>query len=77
MAAKKTFESAMEELEKIAYDLENSEADLDKSIALFEKGMKLSSFCREKLNSAEQKAKILLSADSDKPTFGTMPEMDE
>jgi len=77
MAAKKTFESAMEELEKIVDELETTDADLDKSISLFEKGMKLSSFCKEKLDAAEQKAKILLSAEGDNPTFADMPDMNE
>lgn len=67
----------MEELEKITSELETTDADLDKSISLFEKGMKLSAFCKQKLDSAEQKAKILLSVDDGEPTFGDMPEMNE
>lgn len=76
MATKKTFESAIDELEKIVTELESSDADLDKAISLFEKGMKLSAFCREKLDGAEQKAKILV-GEEDIPVFGTMPSQEE
>lgn len=72
MAAKKTFETAMEELESIVSELENSDAELEKSISLFEKGVKLSAFCAEKLNSAKQKVNVLLS-EGDEPKFGKMP----
>ena len=39
---KKTFETNIEELEKIIADLENGDAPLDKCIEMFEKGVSLS-----------------------------------
>jgi len=54
------FENALEELEKIVKELEGHELDLDRSIALFEKGMELSSFCHKKLGEAEKKIQILM-----------------
>lgn len=69
MATKKTFESAIEELEKIVDELESSDADLDKSISLFEKGMKLSAFCKQKLDNAENKIKVLTNSLEDEPEF--------
>jgi exodeoxyribonuclease VII small subunit len=54
------FENALAELEKIVKELENKELDLDRSIALFEKGMELSSFCHKKLLEAEKKIQILM-----------------
>lgn len=54
------FEKAMEELEKIATELEKGELDLDKSVSKFEQGMKLSKKCNEILENAEKKISILL-----------------
>ena len=61
MTAKKTFnfESAMIELEKIVKRLEGENESLEKSIELFEKGTKLAEQLRGKLDSAEQRIKVL------------------
>lgn len=50
-----TYEQALKELEKTVEALENGEASLDESIALFEKGIKLADYCNTKLNVAQQK----------------------
>ena len=52
-----TFEAAMTELSQIVARLESGEASLDESLKLFETGTKLSAFCYEKLQTAEQKIK--------------------
>ena len=49
------FEKSVKELEKIASSLENEQITLDESIALFEKGVKLSKECSEYLENAKQK----------------------
>lgn len=49
------FEKSIKELEKIANSLENEQISLDESIALFEKGVKLSKDCLEYLEAAKQK----------------------
>lgn len=49
------FEKSINELEKIAQSLENDKISLDESIALFEKGVKLSKECSEYLENAKQK----------------------
>lgn len=49
------FEKSLKELEKIASSLENEQITLDESIALFEKGVKLSKECSEYLENAKQK----------------------
>ena len=54
-----TFESAMAQLKKIVSDLDNGDAPLDKSLELFEKAVGLVKFCNEKLDTAEQKVKML------------------
>ena len=59
MAQKKTFESNMDELEKIINDLESGEAPLDKCIELFESGTKLSGECLKMINEARQKITLL------------------
>ena len=42
----KNFESAMEELEKLIYSLEDGSLSLDESIKTYKKGMELAAFCR-------------------------------
>lgn len=49
------FENSIKELEEIADSLENEQISLDESIALFEKGVKLSKDCSDYLESAKQK----------------------
>jgi len=58
-AEKKSFEDALKELEEIAYRLENGDLGLDESITEFEKGIKLTRFCHDKLEEAERKIEIL------------------
>ncbi|MFV8781343.1 exodeoxyribonuclease VII small subunit [Microbulbifer sp. SA54] len=63
MAAKKkaaTFESALEELEQLVERLESGDLPLDEALADFERGVKLTRECQQKLASAEQKVKILM-----------------
>lgn len=55
-----SFESAMEQLEKIVKELENGELPLEKSLELFEKGMELSQKCRQQLGAAETRVEVLL-----------------
>ena len=53
------FETAFKELEAIIAKLENSETPLDEALKLYEKGIALIRVCSERLDSAEQKIKIL------------------
>ena len=55
-----TFEKALTELEQIVSQLEEVEASLDDSLALFEKGVQLAKFLRKELDRAEKKIEILL-----------------
>lgn len=59
------FEKSIKELEKIANNLENEQISLDESIALFEKGVKLSKDCSEYLESAKQKIITLTEKESE------------
>ncbi|MBR5923219.1 MAG: exodeoxyribonuclease VII small subunit [Clostridia bacterium] len=57
----KTFEETLGELEKISSKLESQDIPLDEAIELFEKGIKLSKECSDKLENAKQKIEILTS----------------
>lgn len=60
MAAKKeNYENLMKELEKVVSQMESGELSLDKSMELYEKGIKLSNKVYKILNDAEGKIKIL------------------
>jgi len=56
----KTFESSLEELERIVRQLEQGELTLEKSLELFEQGVKLSRDCQERLSQAERRIEILM-----------------
>ncbi|KUJ83519.1 exodeoxyribonuclease VII small subunit [Microbulbifer flavimaris] len=63
MAAKKkaaTFEQALEELEQLVERLEAGDLPLEEALADFERGVKLTRECQQKLASAEQKVKVLM-----------------
>ncbi|NPV83374.1 MAG: exodeoxyribonuclease VII small subunit [Candidatus Aminicenantes bacterium] len=54
------FEKALAELEQIVTKLEKGGLALNESLALFEKGIKLTRFLRSELDKAEKKIEILL-----------------
>ena len=58
--AKKTFEQAMKQLEKIVQDLESGDMPLEKAIKTFEEGIQLSKFCSKKLDETEKRITILM-----------------
>lgn len=64
------FEKSIKELEKIANSLENEQISLDESIALFEKGVRLSKDCSEYLESAKQKIVALTEAEEERDNNG-------
>jgi exodeoxyribonuclease VII small subunit len=55
-----TFEKALAELEQIVAKLEKGGISLNESLALFEKGVRMSRFLRSELDKAERKVEILL-----------------
>ena len=56
----KTFEASLAELETIVEQLENGDLPLEESLKLFEKGVKLSRECRERLSDAERRIEVLM-----------------
>jgi exodeoxyribonuclease VII small subunit len=69
--AKLSFEAALAELEEIVRQLESGEAELEKSIDLYERGNALKAHCETRLQAAQAKVeKITMSSDG---TLGTEP----
>lgn len=56
----KTFEASLSELEKIVKQLEDGDLPLEKSLKLFEDGVKISRECRERLVQAERRIEVLM-----------------
>ena len=63
----KTFESSLEELERIVRELEQGELTLEKSLELFEQGVRLSRECQERLNQAERRIEMLTRDNQGRP----------
>jgi exodeoxyribonuclease VII small subunit len=60
LAKEPTFKQAIEELEKITDSLESGELELEKSLALFERGIELIKFCQDKLDSSQTRVEALI-----------------
>ena len=56
---KKTFEENLSRLEEIVASLEDESLTLEKSLKLYEEGVKLASKCSLELDAAERKIKLL------------------
>ena len=56
----KTFEESLDQLEAIVRKLEDGDLPLEESLELFEKGVKLSRDCKERLASAEPRIEVLM-----------------
>ena len=59
-AGGQTFESSLASLERIVRELERGDLPLEKSLELFEQGVRLSRECQERLNEAERRIEVLL-----------------
>ncbi|WP_126445989.1 exodeoxyribonuclease VII small subunit [Sulfuricystis multivorans] len=59
-----SFETALQELERLVQTLENGNLPLEESLAAYERGMALLKFCQETLACAEQRIRILDGAQS-------------
>ncbi|MCK4401876.1 exodeoxyribonuclease VII small subunit [bacterium] len=53
------FEQALDKLENTVKEMEEGNVSLDKSLELFEEGVKLAKFCSVKLREVEKKVEIL------------------
>jgi len=68
----KDFESAIAELETIVKTLEEGDLALEKSLALFERGVELSRFCHTRLEAAERRIDILNERGEVKPASASL-----
>ncbi|MBU8910991.1 MAG: exodeoxyribonuclease VII small subunit [Desulfobacterales bacterium] len=59
MAKKKTFETALNELEKIVRQMESGELCLEDAVKKYEAGMKQSKYCLDLLDKTEKKITML------------------
>ena len=64
----KSFESSLEELERVVRELEQGDMPLERSLELFEQGVALSRECQERLNQAERRIEILMRDNKGQPT---------
>ena len=63
----RTFEASLEALERIVQQLEDGDLPLEKSLELFEQGIRLSRECQERLGQAERRIEILLRDNQGRP----------
>jgi exodeoxyribonuclease VII small subunit len=59
MAKKKTFETALKELEEIVRQMESGDLNLEDAVKKYESGMKQSKFCLDLLDKTEKKISVL------------------
>jgi exodeoxyribonuclease VII small subunit len=55
-----SFETSLDELEKVVRELESGDLPLDRSLELFSRGMQLSDSCRKQLEDAETRVEMLI-----------------
>jgi exodeoxyribonuclease VII small subunit len=72
-----TFESSLEALERIVRELERGDLPLEKSLQLFEQGVRLSRECQERLNQAERRIELLLRDAGGHPVLAALDEEEE
>lgn len=70
----KSFEASLEALEEIVQALEGGDLPLEKSLELFEEGIRLSRQCQERLSQAERRIEILLRDSQGRPVVNTFED---
>jgi exodeoxyribonuclease VII small subunit len=68
------FEKSLNELETLVRDLEQGDMPLEKSLAAFERGVRLTRNCQQALRQAEQRVEQLV--ETDDGTLTTQPFME-
>ena len=70
----KSFEASLEALEQIVHELEGGDLPLERSLELFEDGIRLSRQCQERLNQAERRIEVLLRDNQGRPVVSAFEE---
>ena len=73
-AQSRDFESSLAGLEKIVRELERGDLPLEKSLELFEEGVRLSRECQARLNEAERRIEVLLSDNEGRPVLSAFDD---
>lgn len=68
-----TFEDALRELEQVVGQLESGSVELEKSIALYERGAELKAHCESKLAAAQARIEQITLAEGGATPAGTRP----
>ena len=69
-----TFEASLAALEQIVRELERGELPLERSLELFEQGVRLSRECQERLQAAERRIEVLLRDGEGRAVVGAFDE---
>ena len=70
----KTFETSLDALEQIVRELERGDLSLERSLELFEQGIRLSRECQERLNQAERRIEVLMRDNQGRPIVAPFDE---
>ena len=70
----RSFEASLEALEQIVRQLESGDLPLEKSLELFEQGIRLSRECQERLSQAERRIEMLLRDNQGRPVVTPFTE---
>jgi exodeoxyribonuclease VII small subunit len=54
-----SFESSLQELEKVVADMESGKLPLEESLVAYQRGMELLRVCRSRLDDAQQRVRVL------------------
>lgn len=73
----RSFEASLEALEQIVRQLESGDLPLEKSLELFEQGIRLSRECQDRLSQAERRIEILLRNNQGQPVVSAFSEPTE
>lgn len=75
--AKKSFEQALRQLEKIIQELESGDLPLEKAMIKFEEGIQLTRFCSQRLDETERKIQVLLQDHQGNVSYESFTEKDD
>ncbi|GAB5605461.1 exodeoxyribonuclease VII small subunit [Sideroxyarcus sp. TK5] len=56
---KPSFETAMADLEQLVVDMESGKLSLEDSLAAYKRGAELMTYCRSRLDEAQQQVRVL------------------
>ena len=73
----RTFEASLEALERIVQQLESGDLPLEKSLELFEQGIRLSRECQDRLTQAERRIEILMRDNQGRPVASAFNQPDD